>query len=379
VALARMINVSISVAGTDLPASAFKVTDSSQGEFSTANISSSIAAWRIQGVEIPKKDDAVDIHAGLDGLDHLFSGVVDDVRFKWDRDTVEISCRDLGAVLNQSKLVLSKYDFKNQTIGKIVKQVAEDFGLDTDIKDPGIMAGSEQHGEHQYLPSADNPWSLFQDLARQVGYAVKVDKDNVLSFKPPEESGGGTLTVTYGGDPKNNPKNPIKDLETTYQLARNGDVKVKVVSYHPTKAQKVSSEATAKGKEPSGGNKRYTASGQPKKTRKTRKTKSTKANKTPTVTIRRDGLTQEQADELAKATAKDIAKKQIIMSGTIEMKPVKIHSKLKVKCVSVDILGFDAIEYCISQVVHSWDMPEEGGSSGGLFTEITAQLRPEVS
>lgn len=371
----RAIMAAAAIEGQQLPILSFDVNESIQAEFTTAEFTSSIVAFKAAGIQPPKKGDTVDIYAGFDGqVDRYFSGVIDDCRFKWGKDRVEIEARDLGAVLSQSKMVMSKYQYKNQTIGKIVKQIAEDFGLQAEIDDPGIMAGSEQHDQYHYLPNADNPWTLIQNLARQCGYHARVTKDHVLQFKSLDQDEGSVSVYWFPDAQSQQTKILRDDFETDLQLSRSGDVKVKVYSWLPTKKEKITAEATATAENPSGGsNKKNAVVGSETKKKSKRVRSSSKKTETPTIVIRRPGLTQEQADALAKSVAKDVSKRQIIVTGSVELdQDITVQKKLKIKIGGMDILGFDSIDYIIGEAHHQL-------SDSGMFSTFKALLRPEVS
>lgn len=373
------------IANQFFPCTEVEVELASNGSLSTVDGRSSLAMLRYQGIDIygeaaSKEGAAIDVYAGYDGnAERLFSGVLDEFDLDMDGDIITFSGRDHAAALTDTKDVPSNINYKNQTIGQIVEEIAKQYDLKSDVTDPGIKAGADLYDENAYMPHAQPPWNMLQDLAKQVGYECFIKPGTKeLFFGPTEEAGGDEIKVIYGAKEEGSER-PIRNLKITYQPRRNGNVDVEVISYHPTQAKSIKGKASAKGKRKSGKSKGKFIVGHPQKGKQTAKSGGSKPSAKPTVVIRQDGLTKEQADKKAEAIAKDIAKRQIIIKGTIEgMTDAKVHSKLNLKEGELNIFGFDSGEYLISAVRHKLRMPQ-GGSGGGWTTELTAMTEPEVS
>lgn len=382
----RTVNVFTVIANQFFPVTNVEVSLGSNGSLSTVNGTSSIAMLRSRGIDIYKENQAeegasIDVYAGYDGnATRIFSGVLDEFELDMDNDVITFQGRDHAANMADTKEVPSGLDYKNQTIGQIVKQIAEKFELTPKVTDPGTKAGTEQYGKAAYMPHAQQYWSMLQDLAAQCGYECYVTPEKELFFGPLEKSAGGaTADYTYAPGPQDS-DTPIRGLKFKYQPRRNGNVDVEVVSYHPTQNKHVRGKATAKAKSANSSKaKGKFVVGKPTKGVQSAKSGGTKPSAKPKVVRRMDGLTKEQADAKAEAIAKDIAKRQVIVSGQVEGdETIKIHSKLKVKPGQLSVMGFDALSYFVTSVSHKFDMPS-GGEGGGYMTSITAMTEPEVS
>lgn len=380
-------NFFILCANTVLPVINAEVNIASHGSLSTVSGTSSVAMMRYQDLDIfaeaaSEEGAAIDVYAGHDGnMKKLFSGVLDEFDIDFDADTVSFQGRDHAANMADTKQVVSDINYKNQTVAQIVKQIAEKFDLEADITDPGVSAGADLWDGSHYMPHAQQYWSILQDLAKQVGYECFVDENKKLFFGPPEKAAGERLTVTYGATNTSSVENPIKGLKITYQPRRNSNVQVEVISYHPHKSKQTKGKKRAKAKKGRATKPRKKGSfivGSPTKGKQSAKAGGSKPSAKPTVTIRMDGLTKEQADKKAEAIAKDIAKRQIIVKGTIPGKAgLRLHSSFKIQKEKLDVLGFDAADYVLTAITHHLENPSSG-SGAGWTTSITAMTEPEV-
>lgn len=376
---ARNVNTAVVVAGQDIPCLSWKVVLSSNGTIATVNAETTVSLLQAYGIDllddISATDGAeVDIYAGYDGSStHIFGGVLDtfDPDFKSDR--VKIAGRDHGAVLADSKDVVSKINYKNQTIGQIVQQIADQNGLTANDTDPGIKAGPVLWDENNYTPHPQPWWSILQHLAEQVGYEVYVTPDKELYFGP--EQSAGSFEFSWGAPPDSGAQYPLIELKGSYSPRNNANFTVKVISYHPQYAQHVSGTASPssnvlRGRRRKSKTEIVTLRGNTG--RSSRGRSGSKPSKLPTYTYRLDGLTPEQANKKAQGIADDIAKREVIIEGKLEGLPsLKIHSNLTLQEKTLPLLGFDGLDYSVSEVTHSFGMPGSG-SEGGYMTEFKA-------
>lgn len=362
-----------------LPVLELEVELGANGSLSTVSGRSSLTLLAASGVDVyqagqTEEGAAIDVYMGFGTAKHVFSGVLDDFDFDPDEDVITFSGRDNAAGLVDTKETTANINYKNQTIGQIVTQIANRYGLTPKVTDPGLMAGDELWDSSHYMPHGQPPWNMLQDLARTCGYECFVTKKNELFFGPADEAAGDAITVSHGADPLSSPENPVKQPHFKYQPRRNSNVEVEVVSYHPIKGKKIRSSAKVSPLSGRSGSKTMGAFvAKSKSGKQGAKTGGTKPSARPVVTKRVDGLSQEKADAIAESMAKDIAKRQVIFTGICEGLPdAEIHSSLTVKQGRIYLFGFDKLKYIISKVHHKYSM------ESGYATELTAMTKPEV-
>ena len=368
--------------GTFLPMLTIDVSLGSNGSLSTVNGSSSLTILATSGIdpyEAGQKDDgaAIDVYMGFGNNPiRVFSGVLDDFDFDPGNDKIDFCGRDNAAALADTKQTTSALNYKNQTVGQIVTQIANMFGYTPMVTEPGTLAGPNLWDSSAYMPHGQEYWSMLQELARGCGYECFVTNKNELFFGPSDKAAGTAITVTHAPDPtQGNANNIITNLKMKYQPRRNSNIEVNVISYHPIRGQTV--KGIARTIAPTGGAGRKSANafiGKSGKGIQGAKSGGTKPSAKPIVVKRMDGLTQEDADLRAQAMAKDIAKRQIIISGKVEGIPeAQIHSSLKLKKGKIFLFNFESKDYIISTVDHHYDMET------GYSTKLTALTQPEIS
>lgn len=389
---ARKLNSSIVLDGKEIPVLNWRASLGSQGSLGTASATTSIALLRYAGINLvtaaQKKDGAsFDIYAGFEGdYQHIFGGVMDSVRLDMKADTVTLEGRDHGANLVDARMTISKIKYKNKKVSEIVKQIAEEHDLEADVEETDMMAGIEMWDSHAYIPHSQPWWSVIQSLAQQVGFEAKITPDKKLYFGPPGADSSNTFTVTWGAGPDESPEHPLIDCEIFFSPRRNKSFEVRVLSYHPQRAEMISGNGTPQDVENAqgGGQKSGTTAMGTSKGRAVKNFKggrsSSKPSKKPVFTYHMDGLSAEQAMTKAQAIADDLAKRQVVITCTAEGIPdLKIHSKIKLRGSRIDMMGFDSREYVVTGVNHTYNMPQEGGNDGGLQTELIAASPAEAS
>lgn len=383
----RAVSSSVIIHGQEFPCLSWNVRLGSSGSLTTVSISTSLALLKASGLDVEaaaqeKSGLPIDIYAGYEGEgEHIFGGVLDECDWDFDQDTFSIQGLDHGCVLVESKQTISKIDYQNQTIGQIVRAIAGAHGFKSAISEPGVTAGQELWGESAYVPPPQPWWSVLQTLARQVGYEVQVRPDKTLFFGPPENAAGDPVTGSWGaGVEDSDDLNPIKGLRVKYSPRRNGNVDVRVISYHPQRAELVDGSASYGAIEAAIAGRKANKSATSKKKTQGRYTgqlgAQTSPSGKPVLTFHMDGLTKEQAQAKAAAIAKDIAKRQIIISGTMEGLPsMKVHSKLNLRAGLIDMMTFAGRAYTITNVGHSYNFPV-GGRGAGFTSDFTAMTGP---
>jgi phage protein D len=114
-------------------------------------------------------------------LDSLILGRADEVAFHFDEMKIEITGRDLTAVLIDTK---STIKYTNQTPAQIAGTLAAKYGLTPVItSNKGKVAGSYYQIDHVKLQDDRTEWELLSYLARESGNIVYV-KGMELHFEP---------------------------------------------------------------------------------------------------------------------------------------------------------------------------------------------------
>lgn len=388
---ARQGYSAIIIDGQELPVLSWRSSLGSNGSLGTASVTTSIALLKYSGVDLKKaaqkKEGAsFDIYFGFDGnIEHIFGGVMDSARWVLGQDQITIDGRDHGANLVDAKQSISKIDYKNKTVSEIVKKIAEEHDLIPKVEDSEMKAGVEMWDSHAYIPHPQPWWSIIQSLAQKVGFEARISPDKELYFGPPGGDSSGTTTVTWGAGPEQSPENPLKECEIFFSPRRNKNFEVRVLSYHPQRAEMISGTGLPKEVETAlGGSAKSgkTAMGSSKGTAvKNFKggRSSSKPSSKPIFTYHMDGLTAEQARIKAEAIAADLAKRQVVITCVSEGLPkLKVHSKIKLKAGEIDLMGFDQGEYVVTGVNHSYNMPQQGGTEGGFITEFIAASPAEA-
>lgn len=379
----RAVTSSVIIHGQEFPSKSWTVRLGAAGSLATVSISTSLALLRASGLNVEKaalEPDGVpiDIYAGYEGEGaHVFGGVMETCRWSFREDSVTIEGIDHGVVLADSREAISKIDYRNQSIGQIVTAIAKEHGFNFEINDPGVKAGQELWGESAYIPNPQPWWSILQTLARQVGYEVHVTPEKSLFFGPSEAVFRERIGVIWGASPGSK-DHPLLDLDVLFSPRRNTNVEVNVISYHPQRAELVNGRAETGGSPlsspPIRQKQATTRRGKPSKGRYTGNSGAqTSPSKKPVLTFHIDGLTNEQAKAKARAIAKDIAKRQVVITGKIEGLPaMQVHGRVDLRQGNLDLASFAGRDYTVSNVTHTYNFPTGGRSEAGFTTEFTA-------
>lgn len=133
-------------------------------------------------------------------LTSLILGQVDDVDFEPSTGTLQISGRDLTALLVDAK---TSAKYPNNSASSIVEKLAAAHGLTPVVTATSAKAGKYYSGDHVRLQSSRTEWELISYLAREEGFVAYVT-GRELHFEPPAED-GEPVVLTYtpgeGGGP----------------------------------------------------------------------------------------------------------------------------------------------------------------------------------
>lgn len=360
--LVRQINTAFVIAGQPFPVYQWKARLANQGNMATAEAEGAYSDLVDSGLDILAASAAadgaeLDIYAGYDGDSRLiFSGVVDDIEIDADQNLFEVKGRDWASKLADGRQTMAGMNYRNQTIGMIVHQIADKLGFNSDITDPGTNAGPTMNGENFFNPRSTDFWNLLQTLAADVGYECWVTPDQTLHFGPEQDQ--GTINCTYGGEPNSGVENPAWGLKVKFNPRNNSNITVKAISYDPQTTQKVIASATAAPLNVKAGKKTATSITSTSKVKYPSPGKSGSSGTPKTVHyIRCAGLTPEQAQAKCKAQADELAKHQLIISICIEGNPdIRIHSNLVINQVQIDAIS--EVPLNVAEVEHSFSMDQ---------------------
>jgi phage protein D len=375
--LIRQVYTGISIAGSDFPVLKWRTTLANQGSMGTVHAEGALSDLLDAGLDIVELGQSVtgaqiEAYGGYDDSPLLFGGVVDSFHLDIDNNSFEVKGRDWSAYLADGRQTMAGMNYRNQTVAQIVKQIADQFEMGTDITDPGIKAGPLMNNENSFNPHPQSYWTLLQNLAEQVGFECYSTPDQVLYFGPEKDQ--SSITVNYGAKPGASVENPGWGLVIDYDPRNNSNIVVKALSMNPQTTKKVSASAQAK----------------PVKLKKWQKTQSSQTggnskqkypgfgksgNSSPSKSIyyiRCPGMSADQAQARCQAMADNLAKHQIVCGLSIEGNDeVVVHSQVTlVEAGDISCCGFDGIAFNAAEVTHCFDMPQGTSSTGGFVTEM---------
>lgn len=374
----------VKIGGKTVPTTGWRVTVGSYGTLATVSIATTPAMIKAAGVQLldagsgPDTMDITIMSSNGNGMEKLFGGGLDVSKLRLPADVYDITGRDWGAALVDTKKVI---DYFNMTPSDIATEIATEFHLTPVVTASDIPAGLTSGDRDSNFFNTPKPiWSVLQFLARAVGFQCRVTPDKELYFGPPPDF-GAPFTATYAGQPAttgaNNKVNLLREVEFTHNPRRNKTFEVIVYSYHSlTLASPKSSES----REPVSGTPgainylqapiRATAGASGGGIG------SAPAGK-PIYTYYIDGLNKEQADAKAKSIADDIAKHEIVVQGVLDGTPALVP-QMGLRLVEGRkgaLEGFDRFSYLVTAVEHEFGMPGMSGGDG-FVTHFTALLLP---
>jgi hypothetical protein len=391
-------SLTVQIAGTDLPLFRAQISGGSHGSTGHATITSSITALADQGVDLLEiSQDAptivpVDIFLAQDsGTSHLFGGEYLKANWSFKRDAVSIHARDWSGLLVDQKRVLTNIlggntgalapgevagdgvSTTNQPLSKMVTAIANQFGLTPDLRlssapgsDPevGTIFGSSTDTILTAVPQS--LWGILMRLARDTGNEVYTTPDKHLVFGAP---GAGLSPLTFGWMQNPPPAGtlPLMDLNIEHNPRRNLTFRVLVLSYDPTTRQTTKGQAYVIGTNmtTSGGStvKAGAWSGAQASAIQAQIGAGPKSQKNaiPLYTFHVDGLTAAQANLRAQSIATDIAKRELIVTGSADIVPGMSPSQPVTLDGNIPA-GFLSHQYYVTGYTHNFSMPQGGAS-----------------
>lgn len=142
------------------------------------------------GAEMRRGPLLVQVRARVNGVTTpLAYTVANDARYNLGRNTVELSCRDLAAFLQETTIIPHKTI--DLSIHDYIVQIAADNGFATDYvatprgpDDRPIMMGTEIAGHVSFTDRFTPVWGILQRLARDTSHVCFIDETGHLYFGP---------------------------------------------------------------------------------------------------------------------------------------------------------------------------------------------------
>lgn len=337
----------------------------------------------------------------------LFGGEYVKTEFNLDDDTVVVHARDYAGVLVDQKRILTKIgkavekvlaplapgrvtvagiSNENQQVGNIVQSIAAEFGFNAVLnlsgsnRNPtvGTLYGS---ADQSFLQVPQSLWMILNSLARDTGYDVYVTPSRDLVFGEPG-AGQPTLNLTWNVAPQDG-QLACHTTKIEHHPRRNSTFRVLVISYDPTHAQATLGRATyvagnfagQHGLSPglSSGSAAITAD---KNILGIQSVKGSNVGVTqiPLYSFHVDGLSADQANMKAEAVAVDIAKRELVLTTTIEGYPTILPTQ-KINLSGDLRTDFSSAPFYVSGYQQTFTLPGGGGGSkggAGWVTKITA-------
>lgn len=254
-------------------------------------------------VEILFGDLAVgaDVGAPAQNVTSLMLGQVDDVEIDpLDSDSLVISGRDLSAQMIDTKTT-NKYP--DHVASWIATTIARQFSLTPQVTATSTPVGQYYNGAYASLSRDIPTWDLLVFLAQQEGFDCYV-RGNTLYFGPPQADADTNPTIiTVAGGKGAVVASNVERLRLHRSLTIAQDVAVTVLSHSVATGKSVKAVATRAGK------------------KSANSSASKAAEKVQSYIVRRPGLSQEQAQQLANKILIDITKFERTFDASMEGDP----------------------------------------------------------
>lgn len=290
--------------------SALSITIDSRTHFEADRFTVSLEPWsQPEGFGMAYWADAKDVQAELFGgfllpgqdvsevpgeLTQQIVGQVDDVDIDPLDGTLHISGRDLSAKLIDSR---TSEKFPDQTASQIVTKLATDAGLTPEVTDTSTPAGEYYNNSYAALGREIPVWDLMTFLAQQEGFDLYVS-GSTLFFGPAPQN-DETLQIAVRRLPSGQIQSNARNLHLRRSLTLAKDLTVTVLSTNVMGGSPVRATARRQGV----------------------KANTSSATTSPTsqnYTIRRPGLTEQQAQQAAESMLADLSLFERTMEATME-------------------------------------------------------------
>lgn len=339
----------------------------------------------------------------------IFGGEYLRTDFDLDADLVIVHARDWAGVLVDQKRVLTKIgkaiervlaplapgrvtvagiSNENQKVSDIITSICTEFGftpllhLSSAGRNPtvGTLYGS---ADQSFITVPQSLWTILNQLARDTGYVTYVTPKKELFFG---EAGAGqdTLHLAYNTTPGQG-QLPCRKVKIEHHPRRNSTFRVLVISYDPTKAQTTLGRATYIGSAFAGQhglvaglNTAQAAITADKNILALQQGGSNlSSTNIPLYSFNLDGLSADQANLKAQSIATDIAKRELILSATMDGMPSLLPTQMIM--LTGDVApAFAEPTYYISAYSQAFSVPSSHShhSDSGWVSKFTALSVP---
>lgn len=227
-------------------------------------------------------------------LDSLLIGEVDDVDADPLTGIITLTGRDLTGRLIDNKV---SQNWPDRTASQIVTDLAGKAGLTPQVTPTKTPVGRYAKGQYAQLGRETPIWDLVSVLADQEGFDAYV-KGTTLYFGPSQVDSGALLAIQLSTSSRPITAN-VEDIKLRRSLTLAKDITVTVISYSPAKKTPIKAVARRQGAQKSAST-------------------SFRTGKTAqNYTIRKPGLTQQQASDLAEKTLSELSRHERTFSATL--------------------------------------------------------------
>ena len=395
-----MTAISATVAGRRLAVTAFRVASGGPGAVGCAEIETGHGALRDAGIDIPAL--AAQLPAGIETavavtLDdgtrtRIFGGELVRTAWDYDCDRVTLEARDWagalvdracpllaggapGAAGRSAGAALFGSAARSHTVSQLVTAIARQFSLTPVVAVPAgedrVLGGIFGGADAALTPMPEALWGLLCFLARETGTDVHVTPDRELVFGP--AAARPLLRLVHGRGPVPPGAQAIRQLRVTHNVRGSASFRVLVQSYDAAAYAPTEGRCTAIG---TNLGRLDMTTGHPglwpgATALPLARLLADAGVALPVYTFRIDGLTAPEAQARATAIATDIARRELVLTGTCDIIP-SIAPRQHLRIEGETARDFGAHDYCVTAYRHVFTPPHPGMNGGSLVTEITA-------
>ena len=277
--MANEYDLEVLIAGEAIPFHGFQVTSGAFASVGHAKISTSRKALDGQGIDLLQltanasslTEVGIWVQPPEGARTKIFGGEYVSANWSFDRDGIEIDCRDWAGLLVDQKRVLTKIGAaivstlkadavgqvsaagisnQNQKVSQIVTAIAQEFGftpiLNLDTANNPTMGALYGSTDHVFMTVPQSLWSVLCQLARDTGYDVYTTPNKELVFGLPGV-GQTTMQICFGLSVAPDGVVPVRNLDIQHHPRRNSTFRVIIISHDPAKAQATLGQAVSVG------------------------------------------------------------------------------------------------------------------------------------
>lgn len=259
--------------------------------------------------------DGDDVGQAPSQLQQLIFGQIDDVTVDLGQGTVSLSGRDFTALLIDNKVAKT---YTDQTASQIVTDLVGQVGLTPQVTATKTPVG--QYSKEQYSACKhDAPmWDWITALSEAEGFDAYVTGRTVY-FGPPKADNSTPYSISFARDQMTGTQNlSVEDLQLKKALSLAKDITVTVLSYDRGKKAPIKAVAKRQG------------------AAKSASTSFRQGSTSQNYTIRRAGMTQQQALQLAQKMLADLSLHERTFTATLPEDDGTLTSRSKVNISGTD-------------------------------------------